>query len=167
MLAFLKLFSPREWLLLAALAAVSILAYRIYVAGEHKIEAADAKTAAAQVVHNEEVESRVKSGLAKALAAYLAAHTTPPPPPAPVPRLVCRAAGGGQVPSGPSPVAASNGAGTNPAAPAAQADAGFDPAPAVSADGTAYDALIDHYLAKIKLLQQTVKAYQDGGLVAK
>jgi hypothetical protein len=169
MLALLKLIPIKDYVygavIIALLTGFGWYTFHERAVGEKKIEMADAKIAAAQIIHDQEVATRVKAELDTALANY--ETPTAPPPPAPVPVLVCHKTGGSNLPGGPGPVAASNGAGTNPAAPAAQADAGFDPAPAVSADGTAYDALIDHYLAKIKLLQQTVKAYQDGGLVAK
>jgi hypothetical protein len=55
-LALLKLVSPREWLWIAALALVGFLAWRIYAAGEHRIEAKDAALRAAAVALNKASE---------------------------------------------------------------------------------------------------------------
>jgi hypothetical protein len=137
----------------------------IYHRGETHIEAADAKAVATQLKKNVEVQNEIKAKVAAAVADYDA--LAPIPVPAVVPRLVCVAAGGSAVPpSGPAP---SGGDGTGASVPvsAEPAGKGFDPAPAVSATGTAADAEIAHLQKKIKLLQDYVAALQAGGLVAK
>lgn len=182
MSALLKLFGLNPtglmidmiWLgiILSALGGVGI-AWRVHNVHEQQIgrdiqDKADKKVADAAIIHNEEVEKLVKQRLADAVAAYLAAN--PPAPPAAVPDIVCRrtvAPARGAVPGRGQTVAAGNGAGAAVPLGTAQTDVGFDPAPAISADGTAADAEIAHLLAKIKLLQDTIAAYQAGGLVAK
>jgi len=131
--------------------------------GEAKIEASDKKVADAQIVHNKEVEDVVATKLSAAIKDYDA--LSPIPVPRSVPVLVCSTSGGSDVPSGESAVAGSNGAGVPIGA--GQPDAGFDPAPAVSVTGTDADKEIVHLQKKIKLLQDTIAAYQAGGLVAK
>ena len=133
--------------------------------GEAKIEASDKKVADAQIVHNKEVEDVVATKLSAAIKDYAA--LSPIPVPRSVPVLVCSTSGGSDVPSGESAVAGSNGAGAGVPIGAGQSDAGFDPAPAVSVTGTDADKEIVHLQKKIKLLQDTIAAYQAGGLVAK
>ena len=133
--------------------------------GEAKIEASDKKVADAQIVHNKEVEDVVATKLSAAIKDYDA--LSPIPVPRAVPVLVCRTSGGSAVPSGKGAVTGGDVAGAGVSVGAGQPDAGFDPAPAVSATGTDADKEIVHLLKKIKLLQDTVAAYQAGGLVAK
>jgi hypothetical protein len=169
MLALLKLVPIKDWIYAGIIVAL-LAAFGWYTAhergiGEKKIEAADAKVAAAQIVHNEEVENGVKSKLADALEKYELAPVVPTA--APLPRVVCHATGGGVVPGGRSAGSGSDGAGASVPAPATAADAGFDPAPAVSEDGLDGDKEILRLKAKVVLLQETVQAYQAAGLVAK
>lgn len=182
MSALLKLFGLNPtglmidliWLgiILSALGGVGI-AWHVHNVHEQEIglqkqQAADKKVADAAIVHNKEVEDLVAKRLAAALAVYQAAQ--PIAPPAPLPGIVCRhtvAPVGSVLPSGQGSVAGSHGTGASVPVGAAQVDAGFDPAPAVSATGTAADEEIAHLLAKIQLLQDTIAAYQAGGLVAK
>jgi hypothetical protein len=56
MLALFKLISPKEWLLLAVIAAFGIYTARIYRDGEHRIEAKDAALRAAAVALNKASE---------------------------------------------------------------------------------------------------------------
>jgi len=166
-LALLKLISPREWLF-AAIAALAIGgAIHFYRAGEAHVKAADARAVAAQQEKVNVSEQLIGDRIAQALAAYQANNVAPPAPPAPVPHLVCHNVGSGSVPGGQEAAGGGNGAGTGPAVVPAQADAGFDPAPAISATGTEVDARITHYVAKIRLLQAIIRGYQDGGVVAR
>jgi hypothetical protein len=133
--------------------------------GEKKIEAADARAVAAQVVHNGEVENAVKQKLADALKDYELAPVVPTA--ARIPSVVCYAPSDRAVPHRPGTVAGSDGAGAAVPSGAAKDNAGFDPAPALSADALAADAEILRLKAKVALLQETVQAYQSAGLVAK
>jgi hypothetical protein len=172
MIAFLKLIPLKDWLYGAAIATL-LVGFGVYThheraVGEEKIKAADAKVVAAQVVHNEEVENVVKSKVAAAVAEY--ESLAPIPEPTRVPVLVCRvpaAPGAGPVHGGPSAPAGGDVAGADVPIGAAQADAGFNPAPAVSTDGTAADEEIQHLLEKIKLLQDYIQALVGAGVIAK
>lgn len=165
MLAFLKFTTPKEWLFAIALVLLGAYTLYIYRDGEKHIEAANAKVATAQIIHNEEVESRVKVALADALKQFQA--TPPPPPPAAQPNVVCYAPDSGKVPDRGLTVKGGDGAGGSVSFSTAKPDAGFDPAPAVSADGQRADAEIIRLHAKVTLLQRTVQAYQAAGLVLK
>lgn len=165
MLALIKLIPLKDWLYTAIIIVLAFFLWRVYHAGEAKIEASDAKFAAAQVVKTQEVESRVKSGIAEALAKFNA--TPAPPPPAAQPSVVCYAPNSSKVPNRGLSASGGDGAGGTVSFSTAKADEGFNPAPAISADGQAADAEIIRLKAKVTLLQGTVVAYQNGGLVAK
>lgn len=160
-LALLK----KDWKYLVVIAALLGSVGWIYHRGEAHIEAADAKAAATQEVHNREVQNVIKTKVAAAVADYVA--LAPIPVPAVVPRLVCYSSGSGEVRSGgPSASGGDAARAVVPVSPE-QAHEGFDPAPAVSATGISADAEISHLQKKVKLLQGLVQAYQAGGLVKK
>lgn len=158
-------FLAKDWKYLVVIAALLGAVGWVYHRGETHIEAADAKVAAAQEIHNREVQNVIKAKVAAAIADYVA--LTPIPVPAVVPRLVCYASGSSEVRAGGPPARGGDATGAAVPAGAAAAHEGFDPAPAVSATGTEADAEIDHLQKKVKLLQDLVHAYQAGGLVAK
>jgi hypothetical protein len=167
--ALLALIPLKDWIYGGIIAAL-LVGFGVYTIherhiGEEKIEASDAKVAAAQVVHNKEVEDVVTTKLHAAIQDYDA--LSPVPERAPVPVLVCRTAGGGSVPGGEGAVTGGGVTGAGVPFGPEQPDAGFNPAPKISATGSDADAEIEHLLKKIKLLQDTVAAYQAGGLVAK
>jgi hypothetical protein len=162
---FILALLAKDWKYLAVIAALAVAVGVIYHRGEVHIEAADAKVVAAQIVHNTEVQNAVKAKVDVAVAEYDTLAPIPVPVRAPV--LVCHASGSGDVPPSPSPSGRSDAAGEAVPVSAAPTDAGFDPAPAVSATGTAADEEIAHLQAKVLLLQNVIRAYQDGGLVAK
>jgi hypothetical protein len=155
----------KDWKYFAIIALLLCAVGYIYHRGEQHVEASDAKVAAAQIIHNQKVDDEIKANVKAALADYDA--LAPIPVPATVPRLVCVATGGGAVPEGGQAASGSNGAGASVPISTAPASQGFDPAPAVSATGTRTDAEIEHLQKKIKLLQDLVHAYQDGGLVGR
>jgi hypothetical protein len=163
--ALLRRIPVRDYLYLAAIVALGVYTLHERHVGASKIEAADAKVAAAQVVHNGEVQNVIKAKVAAAVADYDA--LSPIPVARAVPVLMCHASGSGSVPASGSPASGGDVAGASVPVGAESAGAGFDPAPAVSKTGTAADIEIDHLQKKVKLLQQLVSAYQDGGLVAK
>jgi hypothetical protein len=167
--ALLALVPVKDWvyvgIIAGLLATFGWYTFHERAVGEKKIEAADAKVAAAQVVHDQEVQDVVKSKLADALKDYELAPVVPVA--AAIPKLMCYASDSGAVPGGTSSVTAGDGTGAAVPAAAAAADEGFDPAPALSADGLDADKEILRLKAKVTLLQQTVSAYQDAGLVAK
>lgn len=158
-------FLAKDWKYLVVIAALLGAVGWVYHRGETHIEAADAKVAAAQEIHNREVQNVIKAKVAAAVADYVA--LAPIPVPAVVPHLVCYASGSGEVRAGGSPARGGDATGAAVPAGAAAAHEGFNPAPAVSATGTAADAEIDHLQRKVRLLQDLVHAYQAGGLVAK
>lgn len=162
---FILAFLAKDWKYIVIIAALLGAVGYIYHRGETHVREADAKVLAAQIVHNVEVQNVIKAKVATAVADYVA--LAPIPVPAVVPRLVCYASGGGAVRAGGPTAHGSDAAGAGVPTGAAAAHAGFDPAPAVSATGTAADVEIDHLQKKIKLLQDLVHAYQAGGLVAK
>ena len=164
-LALLKMLSPRAWLEIAGAILVAVVLWKVYDAGENHVKAANERAVHAQEVANAKAERTVGDRIAAALAAYQA--NTVPPPPAPVPHLVCHNAGGGAVPSRGEAAGGGHGEGEAVPAGAAPTDAGFDPAPAVSAVGLDADAEIDRLQKKVTLLQQVIEAYQAGGMVAK
>lgn len=164
-LAFLRSLSPKTWLHAACAVAVLALAAWVYHRGEKHEDAATAKLAQAAIVHNEEVENVVKSKLADALNDFKLAPIVPTA--AHVPGVVCYASGVDTVPGGGGPVSASDGAGAAVPASATASHEGFDPAPAVSADGLDADKEILRLKAKVGLLQKTLQAYQGAGLVKK
>jgi hypothetical protein len=164
-LILLKSLSPKTWLHIAFAVAVLSAAAWIYHKGEQHDAAATTKLAQAAIVHDTEVQNVVKSKLADALKDYELAPVVPVA--THIPSIVCYSSGGSTVPGGRGPASASDGAGAAvPSAPAA-ADAGFDPAPAISRDGLIADTEILRLKAKVTLLQQMVSAYQDAGLVAR
>jgi hypothetical protein len=155
----------KDWKYFAIIGALlGVIAY-IYHDGEKHIERADAKVAAAQIVHNSEVQNVIKAKVAAAVADYSA--LAPIPVPARVPVLVCQSPGSGVVPQSQAAASGSNSEGASVPTRATGAYAGFNPAPAVSATGSKADAEIEHLQKKIILLQALVSAYQDGGLVEK
>jgi hypothetical protein len=161
---FILALLAKDWKYLAVIAALAIAVGVIYHRGEAHVEAADAKVAAAQIVHNTEVQNAVKAKVDAAVAEYDTLAPIPVPVRAPV--LVCHASGSGDVPASPGPAARSDAAGEAVPVSATSTNAEFDPAPAVSETGTEADAEIAHLQAKVLLLQSTIRAYQDGGLVA-
>lgn len=163
--AIILTFLARDWKYLVIIAALLGGIGWIYGRGEAHVKAADAKVAAAQIVHNTEVSNEIKAKVAAAVADYDA--LAPIPVPAAVPRLVCLASGSGPVREGAAPARGGDVAGASVPVNSKSADEGFDPAPAVSATGTAADAEIEHLQKKVKLLQGYVAALQSGGLVAK
>lgn len=165
LLLFLKGISPREWKILAILAAVAIAAGWIYHRGELRVEARDAELA--QIAKEKKVysEAEVKTKLKEALDAYQAAN--PPAPPAPPVHVVCYAPGRRAMPGGSNPVSASDAG--HPAAPASAEETGqsFDPGPAIAAVGDDADDEIFQLRRQNQLLKDTIRAYQIGGMVSK
>jgi hypothetical protein len=167
--ALLALVPLKDWIYVGIIVTL-LAAFGVYTVherhiGEAKIEASDKKVADAQIVHNKEVEDVVATKLSAAIKDYDA--LSPIPVPRAVPVLVCRTSGGSAVPSGKGAVTGGDVAGAGVSVGAEHTDAGFDPAPAISDTGTAADKEIVHLQKKIKLLQDTIAAYQAGGLVAK
>jgi hypothetical protein len=161
--------TTKDWVYAGVIAAL-LAAFGVYTVherhvGEHKIEAADARVVAAQIVHNTEVDHVVQTKVAAAVADY--ESLAPIPVAAVVPVLVCHASGSGPVLQSRGAPSAGNGKRIAVPTPAATADAGFNPAPAISADGSAADEEIEHLQKKITLLQALVQTYQGAGLVAK
>lgn len=162
---FVLAFLSKDWKYLAVIVALAVTVGVIYHKGEEHVKAADAKAAAAQIVHNEEVEHVVETKVAAAVKDY--ESLAPIPEPAPVPVLVCRETRPGPVPARPSPATGSDGAADPVPVSAAPVGAGFDPAPAVSATGSAADEKIAELQAEVTFFQAYVKALQDAGIVAK
>lgn len=133
--------------------------------GRQQIEAKDKVLVEAQKTKNKEIEDGISKGIKAALEKWNEAH--PVPPPAPAPRIVCHAATtvASVRPKRGSSSDPVNGAGTGISVSPESIDEGFDPAPAVSSTGTAADTEIVRLKAKVTLLQDIVKAYQNGGLV--
>lgn len=168
MLPLLKLIPLKDWvyggIVVALLVCFGVYTHHERVIGEQKIETQDKALADAQKAKNKEIENGIANGIQTAVDKWKQAH--PIPAPAPVPHLLCHAASGsGSVPKGGSPASSSNGAGTTVPVSPEQVDEGFDPAIAVSATGTAADTEIVRLKAKVTLLQDTIKAYQSGGIV--
>lgn len=115
--------------------------------GRDAILAADARTVAAQVFHNKEVEDRAQVQTDAAMAAYM--RTLSRPPAADAPHVVChKPASPGPVPTDVSPRPA-------PASPSDSPAAGtFDPGPAL-------DKLHEDADAEITALQAYVQACID------
>lgn len=91
MLALLQLMPLKDWiycgLLAGVLGAFGWYTYHERQVGEATIEAADQRAAAAQLVHNQEIETRAKTLTDAAVAAYKA--TVAAPPAGDAPHLVC------------------------------------------------------------------------------
>ncbi len=154
----------KDWKYLLIIAMLLGAVGYVYHRGEAHVQAADARAAAAQIVHNSEVENVIKAKVDAAVAEYDA--LTPVAVPEPVPMLMCHATGSSNVPASPSSAGSGDATGATVPVSTEKADAGFDPAPAVSETGTAADEEIAHLQAKVLLLQEMIRAYQDGGLVA-
>jgi len=158
----------KDWKYFAVIAALMFAVGWIYHRGELRVEAADAKAAAAAVVRDQKEANDIKSKVDAAVADYDA--LAPVPVPVRVPVLVCHASDSGPVSASPGAATGSNSAGAGLPVGAGSTDArsgSFDPAPAISDTGTKADAEIIHLQKKVKLLQDLVRAYQDAGLVAK
>jgi len=162
---FVLAFLQKDWKYLVVIAALLVSVAAIYAKGEAHVKAADAKVVAAQITHNKEVENAVQAKVAAALKDY--ESLAPIPEPAPVPVLVCHETGSRPVSARPSPAAGSDGATDPVPVDTASAGAGFDPAPAVSATGSAADEKIAELQAEVTFFQAYVKALQDAGIVAK
>lgn len=167
-LALLKLIPVKDWVY-GALIAVLLAAFGWYTyherqIGRQTIELADKKLADAQAAKNKETEDGISKGIQTALDKWKQDH--PIPPPAPIPHLVCHnSPSGAVVPQGRGSANTGNGIGTAVPISPESTDAGFDPAQAVSSTGTEADTEIIRLKAKVTLLQDTIKAYQSGGLV--
>lgn len=156
MLALLsKLIPFRDWVYLGAFVAL-LIAFGVYthherVIGEQKVEAVDAKLAAAQVQLNKKVEANAQSDIKSSVAQYNASVSAPI---ASVPVLVCRSAASGSdtVRGHAGATGASNGAARVPA----ESTVPFNPAPAVINDARDADA-------QVTLLQSYVRACQKAG----
>lgn len=139
------------------LAVVVFLAW-VFHEGEKRIEAADAKAVAAQVVHNAEVNKAAQSAIQAAEEHYRALYSSPPI--APVHVSVC-------VPTRSSAVssAAVVGAGSGPAGSDGTPD--ISPAVGQARDiGPDTDHLLDQADAQIGALQAIVLAQQQQMTVA-
>ena len=155
----LTLLPIKDWCYLAAIFALATV-LAVFAHHERDVQAAkdtaaDIKLADAKIVHDQEVTHAAQTQVAAAVAQYAAAVAAPP---VPAPRLVCHADAPGS-----RPVHTDGGAPTGGDAPKpapAEAAQGFDPAPAVLADGRDAEA-------QIALLQSYVKTCQDKGLCAK
>lgn len=155
MLALLSKLVPfRDWVYLGAIVAL-LITFGVYThheraIGEHKIEAVDAKLAAAQRQHNQKVEDNAQSDIGASVAQY---NVSVGGPLAPVPVLVCnRAPGPAAVRDHAGAPAASDGRASVPA----ESTVPFDPAPAVINDARDADA-------QVTLLQSYIRACQKAG----
>lgn len=145
----------KEYLYIAGLVLLGMLALHIYDDGKRSAEAADAKLLAAQQVHNEEVQIKVQDGLNKAIQDYEATHTKPNV----TPKLVCTTAktSSSAVPSNAGSPSPSN---AGPPNPQGQDSQGFDPSPAVNQDAA-------ELAAQLKLAQDYIRTCQSQGLCKK
>lgn len=139
--------SLRTYIDIAAGVVVLLFLWWVYHEGEKRIEDADARVVAAQVIHNEEVNQRAQSAIQAAEERYrtLYAH----PPIAPVHVSVCNT-------PGPGPL-------SGPAADSAGADAASDVPAAVGQArdiGPATDHILDQADAQIEALQAIIRAQQ-------
>lgn len=145
--------SLKTYIDIAAGVVVLLFLAWIFHEGEKRIEAADAKAAAAQVIHNEEVQNQAALAIAAAEARFRVAYAAAPV--APVHVRVC-------VPSHPGPVpsvgaSASKGGGSG-------SDAGASVPAAVGSEGDDIGPFTDHLLdqadAQIVALQEIIRSYQ-------
>lgn len=161
-MGFLSLIPIKDWLYAGAIVVLLIafagFTHHERVVGEQKIEAADAKLAAAQVKHDMDVQNAAAGAAKDAVDEYKATLLKPVDVPVTLSRIVCYAPApaGGAVPG---VAGASGGSDGAPALPT-EAGQGFDPASAVLTDGRDADA-------QITLLQELIRSYQAAGVVAK
>lgn len=168
MFALLKLIPLKDWIYSGIIATLLILfgVYTIHErhVGQQTIETKDKALADAQIVKNKETEDDISKGIQTAIDKWKQDH--PISAPASVPNIVCHnAPASSTVSKGGSSTNPSNGAGAAVPISSEQADAGFNPAQQVSYTGTQADTEIVRLKAKVTLLQDTIQAYQDGGLV--
>jgi hypothetical protein len=139
----------RTYIDIAAGIVVLLFLWWVFHEGERRIEDADARAVAAQVIHNEEVNRRAQSAIAAAEELYRTKYAAPPL--APVHVSVCHAPGASAVSSTPA------GAGGS--------DAAADIPPAVGHEGDDIGPYTDHLLdqadAQIEALQAIIRAQQE------
>lgn len=167
LLALLRLIPIKDWFY-AGIIAILLVGFGWYThhernIGRQSIELRDKKLADAQAAKNKETEDEISKGIQDALDKWKQDH--PIPRPAPIPHLVCHPTDSVQRPAGESTASSGNGTGAGIPISPERVDEGFNPAPAVSATGTAADVEIVRLKSKVTLLQDTIKAYQNGGLV--
>ena len=160
MFALLKLIPLKDWLYGGAIVAL-LLGFGLYTiherhVGEAKITAQDAALAAAQVVHNQEVQNAAQKLTDKALSDYQDRELQPVHVPVTLTHLVCNTTGANPVPDHGSAPGPGNGASGVPAASGQP----FDPAEQLLEDGRDADS-------QITLLQDYIRACQAKGLCAK
>lgn len=147
------------WRYIAAAALVVVfLFYRscLISEGEDRVKAADEKAAAAQVIHNAEVQARAKVLAQVSVDEFKATRSAPPAPDAPHVR-VCH-----NTPN-PGPLPAHDSAGSSSAG-----DAGLPSTGAEDHDiGPALDALLRDADAEIRAWQGYYFACRDNGLCEK
>lgn len=168
MLALLKLIPLKDWLY-GALIVSLIIAFSAYthherVVGEQKIEAADAKAARAQDIHNIEVEARAKTLADTAAAIYKRELAAPPAPDAPHLWVRDDSSCASSVPSD-----ANNrpGADASPDVSAARTPADESTVEHATDIGPSLDKLLGDADAEVTALQEYVKACQEAGLCLK
>lgn len=138
--------SLKTYIDIAAGVIVLLFLAWVFHEGEKRIESANAKAAAAQVVHNEEVQNQAAVAIAAAEARYTTAFTAAPV--APVHVSVCKPA--------PRPVSSAEAA--RPGADAApDVSAAVGPARDIGPDT---DHFFDQADAQIEALQVVIRAYQ-------
>lgn len=130
-------------------AAIIVLLFLAWVfrEGEKRIEAADARVVAAQVIHNEEVNQRAESAIQAAQDHFRALYASPPI--APVHVSVCNAPGPGPLSSPSADIAGADAAADVPAAVGQVRDIGPET-----------DHLFDQADAQIEALQAIIRAQQ-------
>lgn len=140
--------SLKAYIDIAAGVIVLLFLAWVFHEGEKRIEAADAKVVAAQVVHNEEVQRQAAIAIDAAEARYRTAFVTAPV--APVHVSVCKPARPRAVPG--------------PAAAPGGPDAAADVPSAVGQEsddiGPDTDHLFDQADAQIEGLQAVIRSYQ-------
>lgn len=168
MFAFLASLIPRRDYVYGALILVLIAGFGWYTfheraIGRQKLEAKDKAFADAQIAKNKEIEDGIAKNIQAAVDKWKQDH--PIPAPIPAPHIVCHSAGSGTGTKREGPSGTINGPGTAVPVSPESVNEGFDPSQAVSTTGTAADTEIVRLKAKVTLLQDTIKAYQNGGLV--
>lgn len=168
MFAFLAALVPRRDYIYGALILVLIAGFGWYTfheraIGRQKLEAKDKAFADAESAKNKEIEDGIAKNIQTAVDKWKQDH--PVPLPIPAPRIVCHSASSGAGTKGQSSSGTVNGTGTAVPVSPESVNEGFDPSTAVSTTGTAADTEIVRLKAKVTLLQDTIKAYQSGGLV--
>lgn len=170
MFAFLATLVPRKDYIYGALILVLVIGFGWFTfhersIGRREVELKDKVLAAAQIAKNKEIENGISQGIQAAVDKWKQDH--PVPVPLPAPRIVCYSSASGAGAKRESTSGTSNDPGTAVPISPESINEGFDPSTAVSTTGTAADTEIVRLKAKVTLLQDTIKVYQNGGLVDK